>query len=159
MEITTRELRELGAWKQFVEEFHVRFGEQAELAELFAWLQEASRTDFEAMLLSRTVEFTRKAVTHGANVHAGDDYPLQLAAEEGNFEMVKFLIWLGCDPHASEGNALFLAASAGHITMVMYLQDEKNVRIKDASLLQAIRNAIAGGHDGIVDLLRRSHST
>ena len=61
------------------------------------------------------------ALRHGADIHIHDDYPLRYAAEQGNFEVVKFLVDRGADIHIYGDYALTWASTNGNLKMVKYL--------------------------------------
>ena len=68
-------------------------------------------------------------VSKGADIHAGDDWALQMASYNGNLPMVEYLVSKGADIHALNNKALQLASLMGHLHVVEYLKSCKN-RVK-----------------------------
>ena len=74
-------------------------------------------------------------------------------AEEGNFELVKFLIDKGADPSYKFPGSLADASAGGHLEIVKFLI-ENNPQIKEDILLTAMGFAAYNGHRDIVKYLR-----
>jgi len=70
-----------------------------------------------------SVELLKFAIEKGANIHAGDDFPLLMAAENGHLSTVKYLVENGANIHARDDYALRWAAENGHLSIVNFLQD------------------------------------
>ena len=68
------------------------------------------------------VNFVKKALELGADVHANDDGALQWASGKGHVEVVKVLLGAGADVHAYNDEALRLASENGHVEVVKLLK-------------------------------------
>ena len=60
-------------------------------------------------------------IDHGANIHAGNDYALRWASDNGHPETVKLLLEAGADVHADNDCALRWASEEGHTEIVKLL--------------------------------------
>jgi ankyrin repeat protein len=67
------------------------------------------------------LDFVEYLLAAGADVHADDDYALQLASDNRRTEVVKVLLAAGADVHADDDFALQLASSNGHTEVVKVL--------------------------------------
>jgi ankyrin repeat protein len=78
--------------------------------------------EFEAAARNGQLETVKYLVSVGANIHANDDYAVQLAAGNGHLETVKYLVSVGADIHAdNDYYAVQLAACNCHLETVKYL--------------------------------------
>jgi hypothetical protein len=64
----------------------------------------------------------KAALKAGADVHAGNDYALRRASENGHAGTVRILLDVGADVHAWNGEALRLASRNGHTVTVKVLE-------------------------------------
>ena len=78
---------------------------------------------FEA-IKNNNLESVKFLLEQGANLHAGDDYALKLAAINGYLELVKYLLEQGANLHAENDDALRSAAVSGHLEVVKYLLEQ-----------------------------------
>ena len=82
---------------------------------------------------------------------------LHVAAKQGHFEIVKFLIDKGIDIDAKGGtfdaSALNLAAGAGQLEIVKYLIDSGAELDESLAKRNPLFGAIYGGHKEVVELL------
>jgi len=97
------------------------------------------------------LEFVKYLLDVGADVHAGDDYALQWASEEGHTDIVKLLLDAGANVHARDDFALRWASGNGHPDVVKLLLDVgADVHASDDT---ALRWASEEGHTDVVKLL------
>ena len=68
-----------------------------------------------------TAKVIKELIDEGADVHAGDDYVLRLASENGRVEVVKMLLEAGANVHARDDEALRWACKNGHVEVVKML--------------------------------------
>ena len=68
------------------------------------------------------LEVVKFLVEEGVDVHTYDDCALCGAAEKGHLEVVKFLVAKGADVHARDNYALRWAADKGHLEIVKFLK-------------------------------------
>ena len=69
---------------------------------------------------------------NGVDIHAYNDWVLQLSAGNGHLEVVKYLIDNGADIHADDDLALQLAARNGYLEVVRYLiENGANIHADD----------------------------
>jgi ankyrin repeat protein len=68
-----------------------------------------------------TPQLVYKLLEEGANPFAGNHYILKWAAKNGDLELVKHLISIGCDIHADGDGPLWIACWHGHLEIVKYL--------------------------------------
>ena len=78
------------------------------------------------------INYVKKALEQGADVHTYDDYALQLASENGHVEVVKLLLDNGANVHANNDDALRWASGYGHTEVVKLL---KQYMTKNESLV------------------------
>jgi ankyrin repeat protein len=102
MEITSNWLKEQGACGQGVEEWEQSADENKRNPEyVLKKLQEEKREEDYAYLLyyilMSDLAYGKHLVEKGADIHAGEDYPLRWASEHGQLEMVKYLVEQGGD--------------------------------------------------------------
>jgi hypothetical protein len=71
-----------------------------------------------------TLNVIKKLVKEGANIHAGDEAALCLAAEDGDLKIVKYLVENGADVNILSGWPLCNAANFGHVDVVKYLVEQ-----------------------------------
>ena len=64
----------------------------------------------------------KKALEMGANIHAYNDYVLQIASGNGHLDVVKFLLNNGADVHAYNDFALRSALEKSHLNVVDLLK-------------------------------------
>jgi ankyrin repeat protein len=81
--------------------------------------------DFALQLSARYghVEVVRLLLDRGANIHADNDYALRLSAEYGHIEVVRLLLDRGANIHADDDKALRLSVWCGHVEVVRLLLD------------------------------------
>ena len=93
-------------------------------------------------------------VSKGANIHAGNDQALQLAAQNGHLPVVQYLVSIGANIHAGNDYALRWAARNGHLPVVQYLVSiGANIHAEDLALQSALRLASENGHLEVVQYL------
>ena len=98
------------------------------------------------------IDYVRYLLDKGADVHAGDDYALQWASENGHDKVVKLLLNAGANVHAGDDHALRWASRYGHDKMVKLLLDAGADVHADNDL--ALQWASENGHDKVVKLLK-----
>jgi ankyrin repeat protein len=67
------------------------------------------------------LEVVRYLVENSADVHHCDGWALRRASENGHLEVVKYLVKCGADIHVNNDIALRLASQKGHLKVVKYL--------------------------------------
>jgi ankyrin repeat protein len=67
------------------------------------------------------LETVKKSVLSGAEIHAGDDLALRLAAFYGHFDVVRFLVESGADIHIDNDITLQLASKNRRFDVVKFL--------------------------------------
>jgi ankyrin repeat protein len=67
------------------------------------------------------LDYMLDAVEEGADLHAEDDKALELAAEQGNLKIVKFLVENGANPAANDYAAIKKAKEKGEKFVVEFL--------------------------------------
>jgi ankyrin repeat protein len=74
------------------------------------------QTDIDALLIAaienKHIEFAGFLLDQGADIHASDEYPLEVAALSGDTEMVRFLLDHDADIHADDDTILNWATQA-----------------------------------------------
>ncbi len=68
------------------------------------------------------VEWVKKALIDGADVHTEDDYALMWAAYNGHVEVVKVLLEAGANVHINNDEALRWSVEKGHTKIVNLLK-------------------------------------
>ena len=103
-----------------------------------------SRREINAQVIKKLIE-------EGANVHAGNDYALRYASENGHTQVVKLLLEHGANVHVYDDYALREASECGHTDIVkLLLEHGANVH---ADNNYALRHASKNRHTDIVKLL------
>jgi hypothetical protein len=98
-----------------------------------------------------SVEVIEKLVKKGANIHAGDDCVLRVAAQNGHLNVVKYSVKNGADIHSGGDHALRWASNNGHLNIVKYLlKNGANIHAWDD---YALRYAASNGHLNVVKYL------
>ena len=70
------------------------------------------------------LEILKYLAETSVDIHACDDYALELAAESGFLDVVKYLVESGADIHADDDQAALRAAEKnGHYKVADYLRD------------------------------------
>lgn len=67
------------------------------------------------------LEFVEKLISHGADVHLGEDFALSQACYYGQEKIVKCLLRNGADVNARSGQFLEIAATKGYLEIVKCL--------------------------------------
>ena len=94
----------------------------------------------------------KQLTQHGADIHAENDYALQLAARNGHLEVVKYLIQSGAEIHAGNDAALRWAARNGHLEVIKYLiRSGADIHAGNDA---AFRWASENGHLEVVEYLK-----
>jgi hypothetical protein len=102
------------------------------------------------------LEEVRRWLDHGADIHAGGNYALHMAAGYGHVETVALLLKHGAKIHAEDDQALCCAAENGHTeTVALLLAHGANIHAGDD---RALHYAAEGGHGETVALLEAGES-
>lgn len=96
-------------------------------------------------------DIVRFLVDHGADLHTQNDYALQIAASNGHTETVRYLIDHNANIHADNNLALLWAASSGHSAIVGLLL-ENGAKIH-ASNDMTLQKSAKNGHTETVRFL------
>ena len=99
------------------------------------------------------VNYVKKAVKRGADVHAFNDYPLRMASMKGFYNIAKYLIEKGANVYSAHNSPLQLASEHGHIKIVKLLLD--NGVDVHAENDRALRWASENGHVEVVKVLKK----
>lgn len=101
------------------------------------------------------LEAVQFLVDNRANIHANDDYALQLSAKNGNLEMVQFLVHNRANIHASDDLARQWSAKNGHLEVVQYLvKNGADIQVHDG---YALRLSFQNGHTNVANFLAHYH--
>jgi len=150
--ITLEWLKEHEACSSFMSFWHERFGNKATVANTVRWLHKIGEKRWEMWLLTQTPEMTKAALGAGADIHAGGDRALVVAAQAGRLEVVELLLAVGVDVHVHSDMALIEAACYGHVEVVKLL-------LAAGAYIHAwgdaaLKEAIIGRHAEVVEVLR-----
>jgi ankyrin repeat protein len=93
----------------------------------------------------------RLLLDRGANIHALDDYALQLSASNGYIDVTRLLLDRGANIHANDDEALRISAYNGHVEVVRLLLDRgANIHAEDD---EALQTSAMWGYVKVVQLL------
>lgn len=107
-----------------------------------------SNKALESAICGKRLNVVQYLVSQNVNIRFDDDYPLQLASENGDVEMVKYLISLGAQ---NLDNALWFSCIHNQISVATYLiQQGANVNIFTTG---DIKTLINGQKFAIVSLI------
>ena len=97
-------------------------------------------------------------VENNANIHAYDDFAVQIASKEGNLEILKYLESKGADIHVDDDVTIQVASEKGHLDIVKFLVENKaNIHTNnDCSVYWASRN---NHHEVVKFLVSRNANT
>ena len=70
------------------------------------------------------LEIVKYLVNQGVNIHANDDEALRDASYNGQLEVVKYLVEQGADIHAKNDYALRYSSENGYLEIVKYLIEQ-----------------------------------
>jgi len=120
-------------------------------------LSEDEQRDLDDRLIDSakygTTEMVQTLLTAGADVHAGDDWALRLAASNGHTESGRLLLVSGANVHAGDDWALGWAAYNGHTeTVQVLLAADADVHAHGD---EALRWAARNGRTGTLRVLTR----
>jgi len=91
----------------------------------------------------------KRLLAEGANVHAGDDYALHIAAYLGHVETIKALLEAGADVHQCKDWALRMAQNCGHTEQLQVVRDaiqkQDALRAKGRLEFERQRNPLLAG--------------
>lgn len=127
--------------------------------------KKVGQKDLNNMLIDMTNQGSILGVSmllaKGADVHADNDWPLQIASGNGHLDLVKYLIKRGADIHGDDDYALVNAVSNNKIDVVKYLVDmganietDDNGPVRLASIngyLDILRFLVENGADVVED--------
>ena len=122
--ITVKWLRKRGACRDGIKIFMDEFGERASVKQVIDKLRQTEKPDWEGWLIGQGLKMAKTMIENGANIHAGDDYALRWAAENGRLKVLKFLVERGANIHARNDYALRWVARNGHLKVVEFLVEK-----------------------------------
>lgn len=109
---------------------------------------ESANTLLFSAVEANDLNSVRLAIGAGADVRAGYDYALRMAAVRGYAEMISVLLAAGANIHVNDDAALRLAAANGRAKAIRtLLAAGANVH---AAADESLRNAAHGGHVDVV---------
>jgi ankyrin repeat protein len=86
-------------------------------------------------------------INHGADIHAGNNWPLRYASSINRLQVIQCLIDAGANVHAFNDAALYCASSSGHLKVVQCLLKA------GANVHYALIVASVNGHVEVVQCL------
>jgi len=108
-------------------------------------------TDFFTAVKYGYLNFVKKMVESGIDIHFDNEYAFRLSAKRGHIDVVKYLVEQGSDIHAQDEYAFRYASKNGHIDVVKFLFEKgANIYIHDYF---SIMEATSNGHLEIVKFL------
>ena len=104
------------------------------------------------------INIVKYLVERGTNIHACNNYPIRYSAMNGHFEVFKYLAECGADVHTYHEFPLCLATDYGHLEIVKYLVTVWGVDI-NVGCDYPIRVASETGHLELVKYLVENGAT